>query len=192
MSLIVFDLDEHLVHTCEREMKEFSRFRVPVAPREFWWCHVRPGAIEFLQHVRKRHKIGFWSAACDLYMAEVVDRLLALCGIEGTGLKMNQDPRWSAPVVLSWSRTKCRKENGQYVKHVPLICTGATLFDDNIVHSQHPENKGKVLKAVGFRGHPEDAWMEYYTHHWDTLFRLLRCDHAVAKPVAVRKCARSE
>jgi len=84
--LIVFDLDETLVHATEVPLPSLDAFRV--GP---YFVYVRPFASELIRFCASHFKVAVWSSSSKRYVEAVTKKLF------GT----------SYPVAFSWAVSKC-------------------------------------------------------------------------------------
>jgi RNA polymerase II subunit A small phosphatase-like protein len=69
--LIVFDLDEPLIHASSTELDHTPHFRF-----DTWFVYERPGVRSFLNNIAQHFAIGIWSSASDDYLTEIVKHIM--------------------------------------------------------------------------------------------------------------------
>jgi RNA polymerase II subunit A small phosphatase-like protein len=84
--LIVFDLDETLVHATEVPLPCAHAFRVAS-----WFVHVRPFASELIRFSASHFDVAVWSSSSERYVEAVTAELF------GTAF----------PLAFSWSVSRC-------------------------------------------------------------------------------------
>lgn len=140
-SVILLDLDHTLVHT--------TRVRYPnydLIPHDSLFIHVRPHALEFLQHLIRSadiYEFGFWTCGTHEYAQHVVRGLLSYV----------KAPDWSLRIFLT--RDDALQMNGTYVKDLHLVRTRfdvdhVLLLDDSVVHSTIPSNVPDMCLVPAF------------------------------------------
>ena len=144
--LIVFDLDETLVHATEAPLPHPHDFRV--GP---YFVHVRPFASELIAFCASRCDVGVWSSADERYVEAVTERLFGA----------------AAPVRFSWSVAKCvqridPKSNGYvYVKDLRRLMKHGYAVDDILMLDDSPEKLQRQpanhIDVPAFMGEPDDT-----------------------------------
>jgi len=144
--LIVFDLDETLVHATAVPLPHPCDFRV-----DDYGVHVRPFASELIGFCASRCAVGVWSSADARYVEAVTERLFGA----------------AAPVQFSWSVSKCvqridPKSNGYvYVKDLRRLMKHGYAVDEILMLDDSPEKlqrqPARHLHVPPFTGDPGDA-----------------------------------
>jgi RNA polymerase II subunit A small phosphatase-like protein len=121
--LIVFDLDETLVHATEVPLPHPCDFQVGA-----YGVHVRPFASELIDFCASRCDVGVWSSAGGRYVEAVTERLFGA----------------AVPVQFSWSVAKCvqridPKSNGYvYVKDLRRLMKHGYAVDEILMLDDSP------------------------------------------------------
>jgi RNA polymerase II subunit A small phosphatase-like protein len=68
--LIIFDLDETLIHASFTELSYPAHFMF-----DKYFVYERPGVRSFLHNIAQHFTIGIWSSASDEYVAEIVGHI---------------------------------------------------------------------------------------------------------------------
>jgi RNA polymerase II subunit A small phosphatase-like protein len=144
--LIVFDLDETLVHATETALQHAHTFQV--GP---YFVYVRPFAFELIRFCASHFKIAVWSSSSQHYVEAVTAELF------GT----------SFPVAFSWAVSKCvqkvdAKSNGYvYIKDLRKALKYGYGADEIIMIDDSPEKlqrqPARHLCLSAFTGDPLDA-----------------------------------
>ncbi len=85
-NLVIFDLDETLVHATETELGRPSDFKCAS-----YFVYVRPFLVELLEAVSPVYDMAVWSSSSQAYVDQVVARLIA--------------PRF--PLKFAWAVERC-------------------------------------------------------------------------------------
>jgi RNA polymerase II subunit A small phosphatase-like protein len=143
--LIVFDLDETLVHATEVPLPYAPTFQVGR-----YFVYVRPFASELIKFCALRFEIGVWSSSSELYVERVTEELF------GT----------TFPVAFSWAVSQCvqkvdPKSNGYvYVKDLRKAMKYGFAPDEIIMIDDSPEKlqrqPARHLCLSPFTGDPLD------------------------------------
>ena len=143
--LIVFDLDETLVHATEIPLCYPEAFRV--GP---YFVYVRPFASELIEFCASHFEIAVWSSSSERYVEMVTEKLF------GT----------SYPVAFSWAVSKCvqkvdHKSNGYvYIKDLRKALKHGYAADEIIMIDDSPEKLQRQptrhLCISAFTGDPLD------------------------------------
>lgn len=144
--LIVFDLDETLVHATEVPLPSLEAFRVGK-----YFVYVRPFASELIRFCASRFEIAVWSSSSERYVEAVTEKLF------GT----------SFPVTFSRAVSKCvqkvdPKSNGYvYVKDLRKALKHGYATDEIIMIDDSPEKLQRQptrhLCLTAFTGDPSDT-----------------------------------
>lgn len=148
--LIIFDLDETLIHSTESEFGDKCDFRVGK-----YYTYKRPNIEKLLSYCMKIFNIAVWSSATELYTKAVVEQIFPevdkLCFI--------------------WSRDKCAYrvdlESGEFIwiKNLKKVKKLGFDLDKVIVVDDSPEklmfNYGNLLRVNPFYGDKNDNELLY-------------------------------
>ena len=144
--LIVFDLDETLVHATEVPLPYTSTFQVGS-----YFVYVRPFASELIKFCASHFDIAVWSSSSERYVETVTAKLF------GTAF----------PLVFSWAASKCiqktdPKSNGYvYVKGLRKAMKHGYAVDEIITIDDSPEKLQRQptrhLCLPAFTGDPLDT-----------------------------------
>ncbi len=140
--LIVLDLDETLIHSCNEWIGHPCDFTVANA-----MVHVRPGITEFLNAIYNNNDVAVWTASTGQYLDELVSQLFA-----GRDLK------------FIWDRSYCDIETDQsgydiFVKDTAKLCQAG--YNNLLLIDDRPENispdSERVLAVKPFYGSRDDC-----------------------------------
>lgn len=144
--LIVFDLDETLVHATEVPLPHLDAFRV--GP---YFVYVRPFASELIRFCASLFEVAVWSSSSERYVEAVTEKLF------GT----------SHPVAFSWAVSKCvqkidTKSNGYvYIKDLRKALKHGYAAEEIIMIDDSPEKLQRQptrhLCLSPFTGDPLDT-----------------------------------
>jgi RNA polymerase II subunit A small phosphatase-like protein len=144
--LIVFDLDETLVHATEVPLPSLDAFRV--GP---YFVYIRPFASELIRFCVSHFEVAVWSSSSERYVEAVTEKLF------GT----------SYPVAFSWAVSKCvqkvdPKSNGYvYIKDLRKVLKHGYAADEIIMIDDSPEKLQRQptrhLCLPAFTGDPLDT-----------------------------------
>ncbi|MEJ1241055.1 HAD family hydrolase [Chryseolinea sp. T2] len=164
--LIILDLDETLVYSTENRLDtaEDSQY-------EKYFIYKRPGLDNFLRQVSEHFRIGIWSSAGDIYVAEVVNNIVPI----------------DVQLEIVWSRSKCtqRKDFEQDIyyweKRLDKLKKKGFRIEKIIIVDDSPEkardNFGNAVYVKEFNGEPGDRELEVL---FDYLLTLKRVDNVRA------------
>tara|TARA_X000000368_G_C22958352_1_gene679819 strand:+ start:484 stop:1071 length:588 start_codon:yes stop_codon:yes gene_type:complete len=159
-SVILFDLDNTLVHTTEHAY--YPDFEL--IPHPTLYIHVRPYVRELLSYMMQNDhmfELGFWTCGIHEYAHHVVKGLL----------RMVNAPDWNVRILLT--RSDATIINGNYVKDLSLVkkryhIDDILLLDDNAVHCSLPGNVPEVCLVPAFvvtdPNAPYDSFLLNLTH----------------------------
>jgi len=143
--LIVFDLDETLVHATAVPLSSPEAFQA-----EPYFVYVRPFASELIKFCASRFEVAVWSSSSERYVEMVTEKLF------GT----------SYPVAFSWAVSKCvqkvdPKSNGYvYIKDLRKALKHGYAADEIIMIDDSPEKLQRQptrhLCLSAFTGDPLD------------------------------------
>lgn len=129
--LVIFDLDETLVHATERDLGYACDFEI--AP---YRVYLRPHVQELVEFAVKRFDIAVWSSASEEYVSEVVRRLFS-----------NAQPKFA------WSVSRCiqridAKSNGYvYVKDLRKVQKFGYSTQEILIVDDSPEKIARQPKS---------------------------------------------
>ena len=143
--LILFDLDETLVHATQTRLPYAHAFQV--GP---YYVYVRPFTTELIKFSASHFDVAVWSSSSERYVEAVTAELF------GT----------SFPVVFSWSVSKCvqkvdPRSNGYvYIKDLRKTLKHGYAADEIIMIDDSPEKlkrqPARHLCLPAFTGYPSD------------------------------------
>ena len=143
--LIVFDLDETLVHATETPLPYAHDFQV-----DSYFVYVRPFAFELITASASRFDIAVWSSSSEQYVEAVTAALFS----------------HSAPLKFSWSVSRCVQKvdprtNGYiYVKDLRKVIRHGYTVDEILMIDDSPEKlqrqPARHLWVPAFIGDPDD------------------------------------
>lgn len=148
--LIIFDLDETLIHSTEVELNHKCDFRVGK-----YFTYKRPNVEKLLSYCINRFMIAVWSSATELYTKSVVQHIFPevdkLCFV--------------------WSRDKCtyrvdlESDEFIWIKNLKKVKKLGFDLDKVIVVDDSPEklmfNYGNLLRVDPFYGNKNDNELTY-------------------------------
>ena len=129
--LIIFDLDETLVHATERDLGYPCDFEVPP-----YRVYRRPHVQELVEFAGSRFDVAVWSSSSDEYVAAVVDRLFSI-----------------AQPKFAWSVSRCvqridAKSNGYvYVKDLRKVQKFGYSIEEILIVDDSPEKIARQPKC---------------------------------------------
>ena len=141
--LIVFDLDETLVHATEEALPHPHSFEVTP-----YFIYKRPYSSELIEFCASHFDIAVWSSSSERYVDAVTSHLFGS----------------SFPVAFSWAVSKCvqkvdPRSNGYvYIKDLRKILKHGYAADEIIMIDDSPEKlqrqPGRHLCVPAFTGDP--------------------------------------
>lgn len=156
-SLVVFDLDNTLIHSIPKRIPSLRSFPVDTGEGT-WLAHIRPHVYDF---VKLLHQLDIpyavWTAGDEAYAKDTV------AGLKRYGT--------FCPKFV-WARSKITIVNGSYVKDMRKI-EGAVLLDDSAHHKHILDNEHRVQIVPAF-----DATRSKDTFFWvlsQITINVLRC-----------------
>jgi RNA polymerase II subunit A small phosphatase-like protein len=143
--LIVFDLDETLVHATQEPLAIPASFEVPP-----YVVYVRPFAAELIDFCARRFDVAVWSSSSQLYVEAVTSRLF------GT----------QYPIKFSWDVQRCVQKvdprtNGYvYIKDLRKVQKHGYTVNEILMIDDSPEKlqrqPGRHLHIAPFTGDVND------------------------------------
>jgi len=144
--LIIFDLDETLVHATAVPLSSPEAFRVGQ-----YFVYVRPFASELIRFCASHFEVAVWSSSSERYVEAVTEKLFGI----------------SYPVAFSWAVSKCvqkvdPKSNGYvYIKDLRKALKHGFAADEIIMIDDSPEKLQRQptrhLCLSAFTGDPLDT-----------------------------------
>lgn len=164
--LLILDLDETLVHACERDSEKDLRIRQHRQPDFFvgeYTIYNRPGVDEFLTRVYAVYQIAIWSKGGSGYVEPCVDELLK---------------GFPAPVFV-WSYRRCTRRfdheafEAYYIKDLKKVVKRGFAKERMLIVDDLPSNSernfGNAVYIAPFEGEPEDAELEHLAAYLESL-----------------------
>lgn len=141
-SVILFDLDNTLVHTTEHVY--YPDFEL--IPHPTLHIHVRPFVRELLSYLIQNdhvYEFGFWTCGTHEYAHHIVKGLLCMVNASD----------WGVRILLT--RNDATVINGTYIKDLSLVkkryhVDDILLLDDNPVHYSLPDNIPEICLVPAF------------------------------------------
>jgi RNA polymerase II subunit A small phosphatase-like protein len=156
--LIIFDLDETLIHASSTELNHTPHFRI-----DTYFVYERPGVRSFLNNIDQHFAIGIWSSASDDYVAEIVEHIM---------------PETIEPAII-WGRSKCTMkrdyEFDRYYaeKRLDKLKKKGFVLEQILLVDDSPEkariNYGNAIYIKDFTGDPNDKELQYLYNYLLTL-----------------------
>ncbi|MBO9204098.1 MULTISPECIES: HAD family hydrolase [Niastella] len=148
--LIIFDLDETLIHADVAELSYPSHFMF-----DTYFVYERPGVRSFLSDIAQHFTIGIWSSASDDYVAEIVGHIM---------------PATIEPLVV-WGRSKCTMkrdydyDNYYYEKRLDKLKKKGFPLEQILIVDDSPEkartNYGNAIYISEFTGDANDKELQF-------------------------------
>ena len=167
--LIIFDLDETLIHASIAELSYPAHFMF-----DKYFVYERPGVRSFLHNIAQHFTIGIWSSASDEYVAEIVGHLM---------------PDTIEPVVV-WGRSKCTMkrdyeyDNYYYEKRLNKLKTKGFSLEQILIIDDSPEkaraNYGNAIYIKEFTGDTNDEELQFLYNYLLT-FKIVNNVRVVEK-----------
>ena len=153
-NLIIFDLDETLIHSVENELDYPFHFRF-----DKYFVYERPFLRQFLGDISKHFKIGIWSSAGDEYVKEIVENIM---------------PKEVAPAIV-WGRSKCTPRRNwiddsfYFEKKLDKLKKKGFSLEKTLIIDDSPEkvrsNYGNAIYIKEFLGNTDDCELQFlYTY----------------------------
>ncbi len=143
--LLIFDLDETLIHGTEQPLERVADFQV--AQFSIYW---RPFVRELMRFCREHFQVAIWTTASNDY-AEAI--LKEICGSD-------------YPFEFIWCRDRCTPKgegfDGEFrwIKNLKKVKKRGWSLDHVLVVEDKPENLsrhyGNVIRIEPFEGDPDD------------------------------------
>jgi RNA polymerase II subunit A small phosphatase-like protein len=145
-NLIIFDLDETLIHSTVVELNDPCHFRF-----DTYYVYERPFLRSFLDDIAKHFQIGIWSSAGDQYVQEIAGNII---------------PDTVDPVII-WGRSKCSLrrdaiyDTSSYEKRLDKLKKKGFPIEKILIIDDSPEkartNYGNAIYIKEFTGNPDDS-----------------------------------
>jgi len=146
VKLIVFDLDETLVHASETPLPYPHSFKIAS-----YFVYVRPYAAELIQRCATRFDIAVWSSSSALYVEAVTRKLFGN----------------AVPLKFSWSESKCvqkvdpKSNSYVFVKDLRKVIKHGYTPEQILMLDDSPEKlqrqPSRHLQVSPFTGKPDDT-----------------------------------
>jgi len=161
--LLIFDLDETLIHATENALDVSADFHF-----DKYFVHKRPHLDKFLIDISKHFAIGIWSSADDIYVTEIVK---------------NIKPD-NVDFEIIWGRSRCSLKRNYdldsyfFEKRLDKLKKKGFKLEQIIIVDDTPEksrnNYGNAIYINEFSG---DATDEELKHLHDYLLTLKNVDN---------------
>jgi RNA polymerase II subunit A small phosphatase-like protein len=148
--LIIFDLDETLIHSVTAELSYPANFTF-----DKYFVYERPLLRSFLYDIACHFHIGIWSAAGEIYVQEIVSKIM---------------PETVEPVIV-WTRNKCSfrhdflNDTYIYEKRLDKLKTKGYRLEQILIVDDLPENSranyGNAIYIKEFTGDPDDRELRF-------------------------------
>jgi RNA polymerase II subunit A small phosphatase-like protein len=143
--LLILDLDETLIHSTTQKLKHKETFLF-----ENYFVYARPHLNWFLNEAANPFRIGIWSAADELYVSSIVEKILP------NNIKL--EIMWGQ----SWCNYKLNSETNTYVYEKDINTLTKLNFkleeiiyvDDSLYNAK--VNKGNAIIIKPFFGDQND------------------------------------
>jgi len=156
--LIIFDLDETLIHATESELDRPCNFKF-----DEYFVYERPGLRQFLSDTAKHFSIGIWSSAGDNYVNEIVRH------IKPEGVKFE----------IVWGRSKCSLKRDLtfdtycFEKRLDKLKKKGFRLEQVLVVDDSPSkartNYGNAIYIKEFTGDKSDSELQFLYEYLLTL-----------------------
>jgi len=167
--LIIFDLDETLIHASNDELSSPAHFML-----DKYFVYERPGVRSFLSGIAQHFAIGIWSSASDDYVAEIVGHIM---------------PVTIEPVII-WGRSKCTMtrdyeyDNYIYEKRLDKLKKKGFPLEQILIVDDSPEkaraNYGNAIYIREFTGDVNDDELQFLYNYLLT-FKMVNNVRTVEK-----------
>lgn len=157
-NLIVFDLDETLIHSANAELSYPANFTF-----DKYFVYERPLLRSFLHDIATHFPIGVWSAAGETYVQEIVSKIM---------------PETVEPVIV-WARNKCSmrrdiiNDTYNYEKRLDKLKKKGYRLEQILIIDDSPEkartNYGNAIYIKEFTGDPDDCELRFLYNYLLTL-----------------------
>ena len=157
-NLLIFDLDETLVHATSKELPIQEEFKF-----DKYYVYKRPHLDWFLKEIVKHFKVGVWSSADDTYVNGIVRQIM---------------PE-ELELEIIWGRSRCSyKRNIDsdecfYEKRLSKLKKHGFRLENIIIVDDTPEksraNYGNAVHIKEFSGDLNDNELEYLYNYLLTL-----------------------
>ncbi len=161
--LLILDLDETLIHATEQKLNIPEDFKF-----DKYFVYKRPNLDNFLIDISKHFKIGIWSSANDIYVNEIVIKIVP------ENLKLE----------IIWGRSRCSLkkddtfDNYFFEKRLSKLKRKGFKLEQIIIVDDTPEksskNYGNAIYIKEFLGDTKDDELNYL---FDYLLTLKNVDY---------------
>lgn len=156
--LLIFDLDETLIHATQTELSYTPHFRF-----DAYFVYERPGVRSFLHNIAQHFTIGIWSSAGDEYVAAIAGHII---------------PTTVQPAII-WGRSKCTMkrdyeyDNYYFEKRLDKLRKKGFALEHVLIVDDSPEkaraNYGNAIYINEFNGDREDKELQFLYNYLLTL-----------------------
>lgn len=157
-NLIIFDLDETLIHAANAVLDYPAHFTF-----DDYFVYERPQLRSFLHDISQYFQIGIWSSAGDTYVQEIVSKIL---------------PETVEPVII-WAQSKCSLRRDivydtyVYEKRLDKLKKKGFRLEQILIIDDSPEkaraNYGNAIYIKEFTGDPNDCELQHLYNYLLTL-----------------------
>lgn len=149
-NLVIFDLDETLIHSTTVELPHPFHFKF-----DAYFVYERPLLRTFLEDIAQHFQIGIWSSAGDDYVKEIVSKIM---------------PATVEPVII-WGRSKCSARRNtlydtyEYEKRLDKLKKKGFPLEQILIIDDSPEkaraNYGNAIYIKEFTGNRDDRELQF-------------------------------
>jgi len=157
-NLIIFDLDETLIHSTTVELPDPFHFKF-----DAYFVYERPLLRSFLTDIAQHFQLGIWSSAGDDYVQEIVSKIM---------------PAIVEPVII-WGRSKCSVRRNtiydtyEYEKRLDKLKKKGFRLEQILIVDDSPEkartNYGNAIYIKEFTGNRDDRELQFLYNYLLTL-----------------------
>jgi carboxy-terminal domain RNA polymerase II polypeptide A small phosphatase len=168
-NLIIFDLDETLIHATETAL-----YYPPHFTFDEYFVYERPMLRSFLIDIASHFQIGIWSSAGDTYVQQIVNNIW---------------PETIEPVIV-WASSKCSLRRDMvydtyvYEKRLDKLKKKGFRLEQILIIDDSPEkaraNYGNAIYIKEFTGDPNDCELQYLYNYLLT-FKTVENVRAIEK-----------
>lgn len=155
--LLVLDLDETLVHACEKPLARPPCFSV--GP---YSVYRRPHLADFVSHVLGRFDVGVWTASGSVYAEQVVERIFPADSLKfvWSSRRCSTTRDWTTGGYQTIKKLNKLKRHGWRLESVIAV-------DDT--PAKHGRNYGNLVTVREFLGDEADVELLLLMRYLDTL-----------------------
>ena len=157
-NLIIFDLDETLIHASNTALDHPPHFTY-----ENYFVYERPLLQSFLVDIASHFQIGIWSSAGDIYVQEIVSKIW---------------PTTIEPVIV-WAQSRCSLRRDMvydtyvYEKRLDKLKKKGFRLEQILIIDDSPEkaraNYGNAIYIKEFTGDVNDCELQHLYNYLLTL-----------------------